>query len=298
MDAGSHPTILVTGATGNVGHHVVSQLAQLDFRVRTLSRRPDAMKQPTGVEVVRGDLANLPSVEASLTGIESVFLMCRGYSPADVPALIATIARHARRIVFLSSSAIQDELPVQANPISKIHLEVEQTIRRTGVEWTFLRPGAFAANALTWWAPQLRLKDVLRWPYARAAWAPIHERDIAAVAARALTQSGHNRRTYFLTGGEVLTQEEQLRVIGAALGRNLKYEELSPNLAKLEMGKFLPPFVVDRLLEVWAAMVEKPAPVSQAFEEITGQPPLTFQQWAIDHLTEFESDSITLREAR
>lgn len=298
MDTSSHPTILVTGATGNVGHHVVSQLAKSGLRVRALSRKPDAINQPIRVEVVKGDLADPPSLESSLTGIESIFLMCRGYSPADVPALIGTVAKHVRRIVFLSSSAIQDELPVQTNPIGKVHLGVEQTIRRTGLEWTFLRPGAFAANALTWWAPQLRLGDVLHWPYARATWAPIHERDIAAVAVRALTQNGHDRKTYFLTGGEVLTQAEQLRAIGSAVGRILRYEELSPDDAKQQMSKLLPLFVVDRLLEIWAGMVEKPAPTSRAVQEITGQPPSTFRQWAIDHLSEFEPGSIKARGVR
>ena len=124
-----------------------------------------------------------------------------------------------RRIVFLSSSAIQDELPVQTNPIGKVHLEIEEEIKKTGLEWTFLRPGAFAANALTWWAPQLRSGDVVRWPYAAAAWAPIHERDIAAVAVRALTEDGHAGKKYSLTGGEVLTQAEQLHTIGEATGR-------------------------------------------------------------------------------
>jgi uncharacterized protein YbjT (DUF2867 family) len=197
------------------------------------------------------------------------------------------LAQHARRIVFLSSSAIQDERPVQVNPIGKIHLDVESAIRKTGLEWTLLRPGAFAANALNWWAPQLRAGDVVRWPYANAAWAPIHEWDIASVAVRALTQDGHIGKTYLLTGGEVLTQTEQLHVIGEATGRVLRYEELSPNEARRQMSAFLPPFVTERLLEIWAGMVKKPAPVTRTVEEITGAPPRTFRQWAGDHAAAF-----------
>jgi uncharacterized protein YbjT (DUF2867 family) len=204
--------------------------------------------------------------------------------------MMALLAKHARRIVFLSSAAIQDELPVQTNPIGKIHLEIEEEIKKTGLEWTFLRPGAFAANALTWWAPQLRAGDTVRWPYGAAAWAPIHERDIAAVAARALTEDGHGGKKYFLTGGELLTQVEQLKTIGEAIGRTPRYEELTPDAARQQMRAFLPPFVIDRLLDLWAGMVEKPAQPTRTVEEVAGAPPATFKQWALDHARNFRRD--------
>jgi uncharacterized protein YbjT (DUF2867 family) len=197
------------------------------------------------------------------------------------------LTKHVRRIVFLSSSAIQDELPVQTNPIGQIHLEIEEEIKRTGLEWTFLRPGAFAANALTWWAPQLRTGDVVRWPYGAAAWAPIHERDIAAVAVRALTEDGYAGKKYTLTGGELLTQVEQLQTISQAIERNLHYEELTPDVAKQQMSVFLPPFVIDRLLDLWAGMMETPSLPTRTVEEITGTSPITFRQWSVDHAEDF-----------
>ena len=288
MSLSPQPAILISGATGNVGRNVVSQLLELGIPVRALSRNSEAANMPSGTEVVQGDLSAPEALEPSLANIDKVFLLCRGYSLAEIPALVQTLARHVREIVFLSSSAIQDELPVQTNPIGRIHLEVEQAISHAGVKWTFLRPGAFAANALTWWAHQLRGGDVLRWPYRKAAWAPIHERDIAAVAVRALTESGHGGKTYSLTGGQVLTQEEQLRGIGDASGRTFKYEELSPDEAKKEMSASMPPFVVDRLLDIWARMVDSPAPISPVVEAITGQPPSTFLQWALDHALDFQ----------
>jgi uncharacterized protein YbjT (DUF2867 family) len=204
---------------------------------------------------------------------------------------VELLRKRTRRIVFLSSSAIQDELPVQTNPIGKVHLEIEEEIKKTGQEWTFLRPGAFAANALTWWAPQLRSGDVLRWPYPAAAWAPIHERDIAAVAVRALTEDGHAGKRLYLTGGEVLTQAQQLHTIGEAINRALRYEELPPDDARRELRASLPPFVVDRLLDLWAGMVEKPAPITQTVEEITGSSPRTFRQWALDHAGDFQTEN-------
>jgi len=237
-------SILVTGATGNVGRNVVSLLsgagARVRAHIRALTRNPNTAGMPDSVEVVRGDLSDPSTLEGPLEGVDSVFLMVRAFSAPIVP-IMELLKKRARRIVFLSSAAIQDELPVQTNPIGKIHLEIEEAIEKTGLEWTFLRPGAFAANALTWWAPQLRAGDVVRWPYGAAAWAPIHERDIAAVAVRALTEDRHAGKKYALTGGELLTQVQQLHTIGEAIGRTLRYEELTPDAARQQMSVFLPP---------------------------------------------------------
>jgi len=286
MPLSAHNPILVTGATGNVGRNVVSMLSARGVPVRAWTRNPDTAGLPDSVEVVRGDLSDPSTLGSSLEGVDSVFLMVRAFS-AQIDPIVELLKKRARRIVFLSSAAIQDELPVQTNPIGKIHLEIEEAIQNTGLEWTFLRPGAFAANALTWWAPQLRAGDVVRWPYGAAAWAPIHERDIAAVAVRALTEEGHAGKKYSLTGGELLTQVEQLQIIGEAIGRTLRYEELMPDAARQQMSAFVPPFVVDRLLDLWAGMVETPAPVTRTVEEVTGAPPTAFKQWVLDHAGDF-----------
>jgi uncharacterized protein YbjT (DUF2867 family) len=278
--------IFVTGATGNVGRNVVSILSGAGASVRALTRNPDTAGLPDSVEVVRGDLSEPSTLENSLEGVDSVFLMVRAFSAQIVP-IIELLRKRVRRIVFLSSAAIQDELPVQTNPIGKIHLEIEEEIRNSGLEWTFLRPGAFAANALTWWAPQLRAGDVVRWPYGAATWAPIHERDVATVAVRALTEDGHAGKKYALTGGELLSQREQLQTISAAIGRTLRYEELTPDAARQRMSASLPPVIVDRLLDLWAGMVEKPAPVTPTVEEVTGASPATFKQWALEHAENF-----------
>lgn len=74
---------------------------------------------------------------------------------------------------------------------------------------------------------------------------PIHERDIAAVTVRALTEDGHAGKKYTLTGGELLTQVEQLQTISQTIGRNLRYEELTPDVAREQMSAFLPPFIID-----------------------------------------------------
>jgi uncharacterized protein YbjT (DUF2867 family) len=178
--------ILVTGATGNVGRQVVSQLLATGARVRALTRNPDTARLPHEVEVVGGDQSMPNTFDGCLTEVEAVFLLWRSMTVDAVPSFLNAIAKHTRRIVFLSSSAIGDNVRDQATPIAQLHADIEHWIEKSGLEWTFLRPGGFAANARWWWAPQIRAGDVVRWPYGAASWAPIHERDIAAVAGRAL----------------------------------------------------------------------------------------------------------------
>ncbi len=173
--------ILVTGATGNVGRQVVSQLLATDVRVRALARSPESANLPRQVEVVRGDLTVPTTLDRCLDGIDAVFPMWQAPAAGVAPAL-ERIAKDARRIVFLSNLTVRDGVEEQAYPVTTLHARIERLIEASGVRWTFLRPGAFAANARMWWAPQIRAGDVVRWPYPGAVTSPIHEGDIAAVA--------------------------------------------------------------------------------------------------------------------
>ncbi len=278
--------VLVVGATGNVGRNVVQQLTEQGVRVRAASRSPKTAKGLPEAELVRVNLEEAETLRAAAEGADAAFLMVRGFTVRP-ETMTEALRGRVKRIVFLSSMAVDDNAPVQTNPIGKAHVEIEEAIRATGAEWTFLRPGAFATNTLTWWGPQLRAGDVVRWPYGEAAWASIHEADIAAVAVRALTEDGHAGKKYVLTGGEALTQKEQLHTIGEAIGRTLRFEELAPEAAREQMKAYLPEFVVDRLLPMWErAMIER-ALVTRTVEEVTGKAPRTFWQWAMDHANEF-----------
>ena len=197
--------VLVTGATGNVGRHIVSQLLREGTRVRALTRDPELAGLPPEVDVVRGDLATPDTLDAVVQGVGKAFLLWRLPTADTAPAVIDRLAKYARHIVLLSSSAIRDDLEKQDGVVARVHADVEHAIEEAGLEWTFLRPDGFATNALWWWGAQIRRGDVVRWPYGAAAMAPIHEKDIAAVAVRALREEGHQGRKYLLSGPESLT---------------------------------------------------------------------------------------------
>jgi uncharacterized protein YbjT (DUF2867 family) len=279
--------IRVIGATGTVGRNVISELIAANVRIRALTRNPDSANLPSQVEIVRGDLTIPDTLDGPLDDVDAVFLVWTAPATASAPAL-ARIARHVPRVVFLSSPH-QTAHPFfqQPNPVATMHAQIERLIETSGVQWTFLRPGMFATNGLFWWAPQIRAGNIVRWPYGEAPTAPIHERDIAAVAARILCDEGHGGKDYVLTGPQSLSQFEQVKIIGEVIGRSLRFEELSPEEARRELLTLMPLPVIEMLLNAWAAAIGQPAFVTSAVADITGTEARTFRNWAIDHSGEF-----------
>jgi len=279
--------ILVIGATGNVGRQVITQLIDANIHVRAMARNPESANLPARVEIVRGDLTIPETLDRPLDSVDTVFLVWTAPATAVAPAL-ARIASHVRRLVFLSSPhRTAHPFFQQPNPIASLHAEIERLIEASDLQWTFLRPGMFASNAISWWSPKIRAGDVVRWPYAEAPTAPIHERDIAAVAARILCDEGHGGKDFVLTGPQSLSQSEQVSIIGAVIGRPLRYEEISPEEALRELSAVMPEPVIQMLMNAWAAAIGQPAFVTSAVAEITGTPARTFRDWSIDHAAEF-----------
>ena len=281
--------ILVIGATGNVGREVVAQLLAQGRAVRALARDPKSAKLPVKVEVLQGDLTLPETVEASLEDVDAIFLVWVA-GPATIDSMLRKMFNCSRRIVFLSSPhKTPHPLFQQPNPLRGMHAKIEESIEKSGVEWTFLRPGMFAANARSWWAPQVRRGGLVRWPYLDVPTAPIHERDIAAVAVRALTEEGHNRAEYVMTGPESLSQREQIAAIGQGIGRALRIEEMSPEEARRELLAYMPGVAIPMLTDAWAAAAGHPAWVTSTVEEVTGTPARSLREWVRDHVAEFQS---------
>jgi uncharacterized protein YbjT (DUF2867 family) len=279
--------VLVVGATGNIGRHVVEALRQAGASVRALARRPAAAGLPADVEVIAGDLTAPESLEPALDGIDTAFLLWTA-PPATAEAVVGRVAARARRVVLLSSPH-QTPHPFfqQPNPLALFHAELDRLVAGAGVEWTILRPGMFASNAIGWWAEMMRQGDVVRWPHGQAETAPIDERDIAAVAVRALLEDGHVGRSYVLTGPQSLTQVAQVEAIGEALGMHLRFEELSPDGFREATAGRWPERAVEMLLAAWGATLGHRAYVTSTVAEVTGTPARSFRHWARDHADAF-----------
>jgi uncharacterized protein YbjT (DUF2867 family) len=263
----SRRTIAVTGATGNVGRYLVPLLHDAGLAVRALSR--------SGEPPV--DLLDPATLDPAFAGADAVFLMWPGTSADGAAPVVEAIARHARRVVFLSAIGAE----------GTFHGRVEELIESTGLEWTFLRGGGFAANALGW-AKGIRESGEVRWIHGDAGRSLVHEADIAAVAARTLTEDGHGGRRYELTGPSAVTQREQVRLIGEAVGRELGWIELSEvEIREMLLASGWSEEFIGGALAHWASIVERPEPVTGGVAEVTGVAPRSFAQWARDHADDF-----------
>lgn len=264
---------LVIGATGHIGRNVVAGLRARDVAVRALSRSPAAL--PDGVEPVAGDLTEPDTLRGALAGVDRVFLLWPFLSAEGAPAVIDAIAGEARRVVYVS-----------AMTATGVWGQVEAAVRDAGLDWTFLRPSGFATNTLGW-AAQVRAGGPVRIPYPGAARSLIHERDIADVAVRALTEEGHSRRAYVLTGPATLTQAEQVRILAEVAGTQARAEEITAQEARVGMLGWADPGFADSALAYWASLVHTPEPVTGTVEQLTGAPARGFEQWARDHAEDF-----------
>jgi len=291
MRAGSRSVVLVTGATGRIGRLVVNELLGAGVPVRALTRRPENAALPDGVEVVGGDFTAPESLDAALLGVGPVFLVWTA-APARASAIITRIAAHSpaehRRVVLLSAPhRTPHPFFQQPNAMRGIYVEIERLLAESGLDVAIVRPGMFASNARHWWGPQISRGDVVRWPYGSAETAPIDERDVAAVAARLLLDDQHANGDYVLTGPEPLSQSAQVHAIGDAIGRQLRFEELSPDEFRRGMAGPWPAGIADMLLSAWAATLGHAAYVTSTVHGILGSPPRTFYRWAVDNAAAF-----------
>ncbi|MYU33172.1 MULTISPECIES: NAD(P)H-binding protein [unclassified Streptomyces] len=275
---------VVFGARGNVGRNVAAGLLAAGEKVRGTSRTPAAGGFPSTLDVVPADLERPETLPPVLAGADKVFLYAK---PEEIDAFVAA-ARTAgvRQVVLLSSVSVVMGTAEQ-NPIARMHRTVELAIERSGLDWTFVRPGMFATNALWWWGESIRSEGVVRLPYPDAQNAPVHEKDMAALAVTALTEPGHSQQAYTVHGAESLTLRRQVEHIGEALGRPVRVETVSVEQAREEFAKKAPASVAEALLAMWAAADGVPAPVSVIVERITGRPAHTFAQWVADHADDF-----------
>ncbi|MFJ9033711.1 NAD(P)H-binding protein [Streptomyces sp. NPDC102274] len=279
-------SILVTGAAGNLGREVVDRLQAHGARVRCLVRRQTGPR--SAVESVVGDLTDPTVVRAALVGIDAVFLIWPLLDSAPAHKVVAELIAAAPRVVYVSSTAIDDEAAHQSDPIVQVHADMETLLRDAGLRPVVLRSDTLASNARGW-AAQLRAGDVVAGSDV-ARTAVVDERDVADAAVAVLLAPHHDQlglNPYVLTGPEVLSRADQVARLGAALQRRLSFQPLPADLARSRMrADGRPERLVEALL---AASVRRPESTrtTDHVERLTGRPAGTFARWAVDHAAEF-----------
>jgi uncharacterized protein YbjT (DUF2867 family) len=289
--------ILVTGATGTVGAHVVRALGGRGASVRALVRDPERATELLGsdVETTVGDLADPASLARALDGIDRLFLAC-GNQPGQVDLECAAIdaAREAgvRLVVKLSGPGADVDSPMV---FERWHGQIERHLHDAGLPSVLLRPSAFMTNLLAF-AGTIASTGMLFAPAGTARIAFIDPRDVAAAAVAALVEDGHHGRAFRLTGPAAITYEQIAATLSAVTGRSIRYVDVPDDAARHSMVEAgLAPFVADAILGVFAAQRDGAmTQVTTGVRTMTGWEPRNFAQFARDHATAFRG---AMREA-
>jgi uncharacterized protein YbjT (DUF2867 family) len=258
--------------------------------VRALLRNPNSAGEIKGplVEVAVGDFLNPASLDAALRGVEKAFLI-PPTDPRSVEMQVNFIraAKRAgtRHVVKLSVNGADVNSPVR---VARWHAEGEKELEASGIPFTHLRPNAFMQNLLGL-APTIVSQGEFYQPAADGKVSHIDVRDIAAVAAKALTENGHQGKTYVITGPEALSYDDVARKLSTALGRPVKYVNITPeDFKKSLLGWGIPEYMADGLNEFFAAIrAGYLAVVTNTVEEVAKRKPISFDDFVRDFADAF-----------
>jgi uncharacterized protein YbjT (DUF2867 family) len=285
-------TILVTGATGNVGGHVVRTLAARGVPVRAFVRDRERAANMFGpeVEVAAGDLADRASLDRALDGADRLFLAC-GNVPGQVEyegnGIDAAAAAGVARVVKLSGPDASVDSPLI---FERWHGEIERHLAASGLPAVLLRPRTYMTNLLAY-AGGVAQTGMLFAPAGTAAISFVDTRDVAEAAVAALTETGHDGHTYTLTGPEAITFEQVAAKLSAAAGRPVSYVGVDDDQARQAMlAEGVPPMIADAIVAIFASQrAGSMAATTDTLRELTGRPPRTVADFARDHAAAFRS---------
>jgi uncharacterized protein YbjT (DUF2867 family) len=284
--------ILVTGATGNMGSTLLQQLETRGARVRAMVReRPDGGRLPgTSATLVAGNFNDPRSLAAALEGVTRAYLVTPSSPDAEAQQIrFAELAAAAgvRHLVKLSQFAADDASPVR---FLRYHAAVERQIRGLGIDFTFLRPNLYFQGLLAFQS-MIGSHGHFVAPIGEAPVSAVDVRDIAAVAAVALTERGHEGKTYTITSQAAVTHAEMADAISEAIGRRVAFVDVpSPAFANALRAAGVPPWQVDGLIEDYAHYARGEAEaISPHVREVTGVEPRDVRLFARDYAPAFDT---------
>jgi len=282
--------VLVTGATGNTGRAIIDALIGRGAPVRAMIRTAaDSSRLPDGVPVAVADFDDPASVAAALDGAGRAYLVTPSSERAEAQQRrFADLAVQAgvRHLVVLSQLAADEQSPVR---FLRYHAAVERHVRDLGIAWTFLRPNLFFQGLMAF-ARSIAAESRFYAPIGDARVSAVDVRDIAAVAAVALSEPGHEGATYTLTGPASVTHAEMAAALTCALGRTITFTDVPPDAFAENLQGILPPWQIQGLLEDYAHYRQgEAASVSPAVTEVAGRPAINVGQFARDYAGAFAS---------
>jgi len=282
--------ILITGAGGTVGTALVNELKESDQQIRLTfhSQAKAAHAAAAGYDAVAVEYAQPETLEPAFDGVDALFLLgtgVLGQAAGEINVVDAAKAAGVKRIVKLSVwSADAEEYA-----LARMHRTVERAIEASGLEWTFLRPNNFMQSFIAYDADSIRAEGAFYIPAGAAKVNHIDVRDIARVAARALTAPGHAGKAYNLSGPRAISYTEVAGILSDVLGKQVRYVDVPDEAARSAIiAGGAPEQYADVLIELNQYFrAGGAAGVSAVVKDVTGRDPITFEQFAREHVAAF-----------
>jgi uncharacterized protein YbjT (DUF2867 family) len=283
--------IVVTGATGQIGSEVVRQLAAKGEKVRALIRDPKKaihLSDPN-VMFVQGDFLDPKSLDDAFKGAQKLFLLTNA-EPDQVKmqhnAIEAAKRAGIQHVVKLSALGASKDAPVS---LGRWHYQTEEELKKSGMKWTILQPHFFMQN-LGMMAGSIKAQGTIYAPLKDGKVAMVDTRDIAAVAARVLTEPGHEGQTYVVTGGEALSYHDVAKHLSEATGKPVKYVDIPQDDARKGMvGAGMPQWFADDLVGLYGIFAAgHGASTTDVVQKVGKTKPRTFAQFAKENAEMFK----------
>lgn len=283
------PPVLVTGATGSTGTALLAALQRRGTPVRAMIRKDADAARVTrlGASPVVADFQDRASLSEALAGVQQAYLVTPSSENAEAQQIaFAEQAARAglKHLVVLSQLGASEDSPVR---FLRYHAVVERRTRELGLAYTFLRPNLFFQGLFAL-APSIAGQGRFHAPIGDARVSAVDVRDIAEVAATALTEPDHLGRTYTITGPHALTHHDMAATLSTALGSTVTFLDVPPaDFAQALQGR-LPPWQVQGLLEDYAHYSRGEADtVTSTVLDVTGRPATPFLQFAQENVAAF-----------
>lgn len=282
--------IVVTGATGNIGQHIVAGLIAKNYAPRVVVRKLEtsAAWDDAGIVQKVADLKDADSLAAAFAGAGKVFSI----SPlvenlVELGAATVAAAKRAgvKHIVRSSAQGADVDAPIA---LGRWHGAVEKMIEDSGLEWTFVQPNSFIQNYLGY-ADTIKNQNAFYAPLGDGKISLVDARDIAAVAVAALTEDAHAGKKYVVTGGESLSNQDIAEIFTDVLGREIKYFDAPDDTARRQMiDSKMPAWMVDAVMELnQIGKAGYVAEVSPTVAAVTGRQPRTFRRFVEENKLSF-----------
>jgi uncharacterized protein YbjT (DUF2867 family) len=288
-------SILVTGATGNIGSEVVKQLlgtapaVSIKAAVHS-SQNVKKVKDGDRVKVIPIDYNESDTLREALKDVDKLFLLTPDVSNApDLASNAVTEAKKAGIRHIVKQSVMGADLEADVGTM-RLHRQVEEIIEQSGIPFTFLRPNEFMQNFINFHSPSIKGNNAFYIPLEDAKVSLVDVRDIASIAVQSLIdEDKHKNKTYLITGPEALSYHQVAEILSNTTGRKINYVNISDEEARTAMKEIgMSDWLINTVSELSDYFRKgKASEISSAVEEVTGNKPISFSQFANDYIDAF-----------